>query len=112
MPAGSIEHKGDPLLWSCSHVPGKGGEHLIEEDRLDGRQEPPLGRSGGGPDEATDVEPLVALLHRSEGTLPDRGPHLPNQREQADPMLVGGPEFDRSAGIGGADLGYLVGELC
>jgi hypothetical protein len=27
-------------------------------------------------------------------------------------MLVGGPEFDRSAGIGGADLGYLVGELC
>lgn len=31
MPAGSIEHEGNPFLCPCSDIPGKGSEHLPEQ---------------------------------------------------------------------------------
>ena len=111
MPPGSIQHEGDPLGRSCSHVPGKGGQHLTEEDGLDGGQEPPLGLTGGGPDEATDIEPFVALRHRRTRPFADGCPHLSNQREQANAMLVGGPELDLGIRMRGPDRVYLVAEL-
>ena len=77
----------------------------------DRRQEPPFGVPSGGTDKATDVEPLVALLHGSNRSLPDRCPDPANEGKQPDPMLVRRPELDVGSWVGGADLLYLVGEL-
>lgn len=111
VPAGAIEDQGDPLLWSGSHIAGKGGQHLPEEGRGHGGQQPPLGLTRRGTDEATDVEPLVALLHRSDGAFADRCPDAADQRQEADAMLVGGPELDRGIRMGSPDLRYPIAEL-
>ena len=111
MPACAIKDQDDPLGRSGTNVPGKGGEHLPEEGNRHGGEQPPLGLPGGGTDEATDMEPLVALLNRSDRPLADRCPDPPDQGQQPDAMLVGGPELDLSSWVGGADVLYPVGEL-
>ena len=111
MPASSIEDQEDPPLRPGAYIPGKSSEHLAEEVSGDRRQEPPLGLPRRGTDEATDVEPLVALLHRSDGALPDGSPHLPDQRQEPDAVLIRRPELNRCIGVCRPDLVYLVGEL-
>lgn len=112
MPAGAIKHEDNPLRRSGSHIPGKGSEHLPKEGSGDGRQEPPLGLARRRTDKATEVEPFVALLHRSGGALPDRCPHLSDERQEPNPMLVDGPELDLGSRMLRSDRRYLVGELC
>jgi hypothetical protein len=112
VPPSAIQDQRDPFGWSCPHIPSEGGQHLAEEGSGDGGEEPPLGRSCSGPDKATQVEPLVALLHRRHRPLPNRCPHPANEREEADPVLIGGPELDLGPRMRGSDLGYLVAELC
>lgn len=111
MPPGSIQHQGNPFHWSCSHIPSKGSQHLTEENRRDGRQEPPLGLTGGRTDEATDIQPLVPLLDGRNRSLPDRCPHLSDQGQEANPVLIGRPKLDLRSWVGTADLVYLIGEL-
>ncbi len=111
MPARSIEDEEDPFLQPCSHIPSKGSQHLAEENGFDGGEEPPLRLTGGGTDEATDIEPFVALLHRSNRSLPDRCPDSADKREESDPMLIGGPELDLGSRMVGSDGVYLVAEL-
>lgn len=111
MPAGAIEDQCDPLGRSGTDVPGKGGEHLPEERRRHGGEQPPLGRTRRGPDEATDVEPLVALLHGRTRPRADGCPDPADQGQEANPMLVGGPELDLSSRMGDMDRLYLVAEL-
>ena len=112
VPAGPIEDQQDPPGRSSPDVSGEGGQHLPKERGRDGRQEPPFRLTGGGTDEATDIQPLVALLHRSDRPLPDGSPDLPNEWEQANPMLVRGPELDLGIRMCCVDLRYPFGELC
>jgi hypothetical protein len=112
MPAGPIQDQGNLLLWSRSHIPGKGGEHLTEESSGDRREEPPLGLAGGGTHEATDIEPLVALLDRSKRALADGCPDATNERKEPNAMLIGGPELDRCSGMRRPDRRYPGSELC
>lgn len=112
VPARAIEHEEDPLGWSSAAIPGEGGEHLPEEGSGDGGEQPPLGLTGGGTDEAADVEPLVALLDRSTWPLADWCPDAADQGQQPNPVFVGGPELDRGSRMRRPDLGYLLTELC
>ena len=99
MPACAIKDQDDPLGRSGTNVPGQGGEHLPEEGSCHGGEQQPLGLPGGGTDEATDVEPLVALLHGRDRPLADGRPDPANQGQKTNPMLVGGPELDLCTGI-------------
>src|SRR5712692_5558129 len=94
MPARPVQHEKDTLGWPCSHFLSEGRQHLTEELGGDGGEEPPDGLTGGGTDEATDVEPLVALLHRGNRALADRGPDPSDQRQESNAMLIGRPELD------------------
>jgi hypothetical protein len=111
MPAGAIEHEEDTSGRSSPHIARKGGEHLTEEDCLHGGQEPPLGLAGGGTDEATDVEPFVPLLDGCDRSCANWSPDPADEGQQADPMLIGGPELDRCSRMGVLDLVYPIGEL-
>jgi len=108
MPPSAVEHQQDPFRWSDTHVPSKGRQHLAEEDSRDSGQKPPFGLSRRGADEATDVEPLVPLLHRGSRSLPDRCPHSTYERQQTDPMLIGGPELYLCVGMCSLEDGDLV----
>lgn len=44
--------------------------------------------------ETDKVAPLVGVLHRSQGTLAVKTPHVPQDGLQPDAMFVDGPEFD------------------
>jgi hypothetical protein len=112
VPAGAIEHERDAPPGTGSHVTGKGGEHLGEGRSRDRGQEPPLGLTSAWPDEDADVEPLVALLDRSDRALPNRCPDASNEREQADTMLISGPELDLGARMGGGNGLYGRAEVC
>lgn len=111
MPSRSIQDQRNPLGRSCTDIPSKGSQHLPKERRLDGGQEPPLGLAGGGTDEATEIEPLVALLDGSNRPLADRCPHPADQRQEANPVLIGRPELDRGIGMRRANRSYLLREL-
>lgn len=112
VPARTVEHERDTPLGTGGHVPSKGGEHLGEGRSGDRGQEPPLGLTSAGPNEAADVEPLVALLDRSDRALPDRCPDASHEREQADTMLIRGPELDLGARMGGGHGLYGRAEVC
>ena len=99
VPAGTIEHQEDALGRSRTHLPGKGGQHLTEEQGRHRGEQPPDRRTGGGANKATDVEPLIALLDGGNRALPFRCPHPADQRQQANAVLVGGPDFDRCRGM-------------
>ena len=45
-------------------------------------------------------------LHPGDGTLPFRGPDAAAQRQQAQSVLILGPERDGGRGMGGLDGGY------
>ena len=44
--------------------------------------------------------------------IADGSPDPAEQRQQANPLLIGGPAFDLRLRMHCPDLGYLVGELC
>lgn len=111
MPPCAIEHHDDPLGPPGANVAGKGCQHPGKERCRHGRQEPPLGLARGGADEATEIEPLVALLDGSDRPLSDGCPHPADEGEQADAMFVGGPQFHGGAGMRCPDLLYLGAEL-
>jgi len=111
MPACSVQHQEDALARPCAHIPRKGRQHLPEEHRPDRGQEPPLGLTGRGTDEATDIEPLVALLHGGNRSRPDRCPDPADERQQPNAMLVGRPELDLGTRVRAADRVYPVREV-
>ena len=111
VPARAIEHQQDLLGGTCPHIPSKGGEHLAEDERGDGREEPPLGCPRAGTDEATDIEPLVALLDGGDRPPAFRCPDPPDQGQEPDPMLVGRPEFDLGCRMRRLDRGDLISQI-
>lgn len=111
VPAGAIEHQQDVLLRSRSNLPRKRGQHLSKERGRHRGEQPPDRLAGRGTDEATDIEPLVSLPDGSDGTLPDRCPDPTDQRQEANTMLIGGPEFDRRRRMGVPDRGNLTRQI-
>jgi hypothetical protein len=61
--------------------------------------------------EGDDVKPLVAMMPERQRPLPDRRPDAAADRLQAEPVLVGGPDFDRFVGMPGGFLRHRVGEF-
>src|SRR5262249_59227131 len=83
---------------------GEGLEFCLKERDADGGSQVEAGAARGGVDEADEVAPLVAVLHRGHGALPIEAPDLVQERLEPDPMLSDRPEFDGGLGEGGRDL--------
>jgi hypothetical protein len=110
VPARPIEHQEEVLLRSCPDVTGERGQDETERLRRDGGKQPPLCLPGGGTDKATDVEPLVALLHGGNRPLPNWCPDAPDQGQEADAVFVGRPELDLDSRMRGPNRGDVVSE--
>lgn len=111
MPAGAIQHQEDPFGETSVHLPGEGGQDVGKEVRCHRGEQPPHRLPGTRPDEATDIQPLVALLDGGDGPLALRCPDPSNEREQADPVFIGGPEFDTRRRMRLLDGNNLSGQI-
>src|ERR1700704_803781 len=73
--------------------------------------QPPLDRAGGRPHETVEVEPLVFVRAERHRALAAPGPNPPDERLQAEAMLVEGPQLDRAAGRGALGRVHRGGEV-
>jgi hypothetical protein len=100
VPAGPIDHQHRPVRGIEALIPGKGGQGQRHGRRVDGGQQAPPTGAGAGTDKAIDIEPLVVARDPRQGTLALRGPDPAQDRQQAQPMFVLGPQTDRGLGMG------------
>jgi hypothetical protein len=67
--------------------------------------------AGGWPDEAVEIEPLVAVMATGDGAAAAWRPDLTQDRLQAEAMLIERPDFDRNRRFGALKLGNTGLEL-
>ena len=101
MPAGAVEDQDDLLGGTRSRLAGKGGQFGFKERdadarREDARREMEEGATRRGMDEADQVAPGVAMLHRRDRSLPDRSPNATEEGLEANAMLIRRPQLDGS----------------
>ena len=111
MPAGAVEHQDDGLVRAGADRGGEAVEYALEQRNIDAIGQPPLDRAGGRPHETVEVEPLVFVRADRHGTLAAPGPNPPDERLQAEAMLVEGPQLDRAAGRFGGGRVHRGGEV-
>lgn len=103
MPPGPIQDEDDLLGGTSARLLGKGGELHLEERNIDGGGQMKERTARGGMDKPNQIAPFVAVLHRRQRSLAVKTPDLVQDRLEADPVFVHGPDFDLRLGIGGGD---------
>ena len=97
MPARAIEDEDNLLVGTRADLAREGGQlHLEQSDGDRGRQMED-GPARGRMDETDDVAPRIAVLDRSDRSLPDRRPDAAQDGLEANAMLVGRPQLDLGA---------------
>ena len=103
VPAGAVQDEHDLLGGAGADRAGEGGELDLEERDLTAGGQVEERPARGGLDEADEVAPFEAVLHRRDRPLPVEAPDLVQDGLQADAVLVGRPELDCGLGVGGRD---------
>ena len=103
VPAGTVEHEDDLFGRTGADLTGEGGQLHLEERDTDGGGQTKDGAPRGGMDEADEVTPVVAVLHRGRGPLPVETPDLVQDGLEANAVLIRRPELDLGVGEGGRD---------
>lgn len=105
VPASAIQHQHDLLVGSGPRLLGESSELDLEDLDTHIRGEVEKGATRGGMDEADEVAPGEAVLYDGvESRTATRRPDAPEQRFEANSMLVGGPELDPGMGKRGGHL--------
>jgi len=100
-----IEHQDDLLRRAGPHLAGEGSELHLEEGYRDTGGQVEEGATTGGMHEAHQRAPGEAVAHQRGGSPPNRRPDPPQERLQADAVLVGRPQLDARLGEGRRDGG-------
>ena len=97
-PARPIEHQHDLLVGASTRLARELGQLHCKHGDADGGGQMKERPTGGGMDEADEVAPGKAVLHHRHRPLTDRRPDAPQERLQADAMLIGRPQLDLGVG--------------
>ena len=111
MPARIVEHEDDAALTTRAGLAGEGGEQFGEEGLREAAAEVPDRLTAGRLHEGRDVQPLIAVMPKGDGSLADGGPDAPPDGLQAEAMLVLGPDLDRSVRMRGRGLRDRIVQL-
>lgn len=111
MPASPVEDQHDLFGGPSADLAGELGQFHLKEGEVDRRGQVENRTPRGRVNEADEIAPGIAVLHWSHGTLTNWRPDPPQNRLEADAMLVDGPEFDGGAGEGGCYLPQERSEL-
>src|SRR3954470_22124059 len=96
MPASAVEHEDDVFVGAGADLGGERRQQRAEQRGVDAIGDEPHNLAGGGPDEAIEIEPLVAVVATGDGTAAARRPDLAQDRLQAEAVFVERPNFDRA----------------
>jgi len=111
MPASAVEHEDDVFVGAGADLGGERRQQRAEQRGVDAIGDEPHNLAGGWPDEAIEIEPLVAVVATGDGTAAARRPDLAQDRLQAEAVFVERPNFDRAGRFGALKLGDAGLEL-
>lgn len=104
MPACLVEDEDDLLALTDCRGLGEGLKRQAKDRGVDRRQDEPERLAIGGPDEAVEVEPLVAGFDLGDRALALGGPDPTQDGLEPEALLVLGPDLDAVIGVGFADI--------
>src|SRR5687767_10688649 len=107
MPACAVEHEDDVVVGAGADLSGERRQQRAEQRGVDAIGDEPDNLAGGWPDEAIEIEPLVAVVATGDGTAAARRPDLAQDRLPAEAVFVERPNFDRAGRFGAVKLGDL-----
>ena len=97
MTAGVVENQDNAALASGAGLAGERRQHRFEHQLADAIEQVPDCLAAGRLNEGDDVEPQKAMMAERNRSFADRRPDAATDRLQADAVLVGGPDVDRTA---------------
>src|SRR4051812_28276135 len=68
MPASAVEHEDDVFVGAGADLGGERRQQRAEQRGVDAIGDEPHNLAGGWPDEAIEIEPLVAVVATGDGT--------------------------------------------
>jgi hypothetical protein len=104
MPARGVEHQDDVLVHAGTHLGGERGQERAEQRGVDAVGDEPHDLARGGPDEAIEIKPLVAVMATGDGAAAAWRPDLAQDRFQAEAVFVERPDFDRDRRVAALEL--------
>src|SRR4051812_13369198 len=111
VPAGAVEPEHDDAIPSRPGLARKQRQQRGKERLGDAVRHGPEHLAGDRLDEGGHIKPLVAVVTKCDGPLTLEGPHPPDDRLQADAVLVRGPDLNRFVRVLGPLLGNNPGQL-
>ena len=104
MPARAVEHHDDVPVGTGADLGGERRQERAEQGGVDAVGDEPHDLAGGGPDEAVQIEPLVAVMTAGGRTAAAWRPNLAQDRFQAEAVFIERPDFDRDRRVGALEL--------
>jgi hypothetical protein len=104
VPAGAVQPKHDDAIPSRPGLTRKQGQERREERLGDAVRDVPEHLAGDRLHEGGHIKPLVAVVAERDRPLTLGRPHPPDNRLQADAVLVRGPDLDRLIRVLGSRL--------
>jgi len=93
MPPGPVQKEHHAFVWADSCFLGKESQGLGEDLHIHGRQQQPTCAPALWMHTGVDVHPFVALRHHRFDSPSFQRPDPPQDRLEADTVLIGAPEF-------------------
>jgi hypothetical protein len=100
MPARAVEHQDDVLVGTGADLGGERRQERAEQGGVDAVGDEPHDLARGGPDEAVQIKPLVAVMATGDGAAATRRPDLAQDRLQAEAVFIERPDLDRNRRFG------------
>jgi hypothetical protein len=100
MPARTIKHQDDVLVGTGADLGGERRQERAEQGGVDAVGDEPHDLARGGPDEAVQIKPLVAVMATGDGAAATRRPDLAQDRFQAEAVFIERPDLDRNRRFG------------
>ena len=104
MPARAVEHQDDVLVEAGANFGGERPQERAEQRSVDAVGDEPHDLARGGPDEAVQIEPLVAVMDAGSWTAAAWRPDLAQDRLQSETVFIERPDFDRDRRVGALEL--------
>lgn len=93
MPPSLVQDEHDLFVWASTDLLSEGRQFRLKERDGDAGGQMKDGAPRGGMDEANQVTPLIAMLDGGERALPVEAPDFPQDRLEADAVLVDAPQL-------------------
>src|SRR4051794_4899076 len=111
MPARAVEHQDDVLVGAGADLGGERRQERAEQGCVDAVGDEPHDLARGWPDEAVQIEPLVAVMAAGGRTAAAWRPDLAQDRFQSEAVFIERPDLDRSRRFAALELANAGLEL-